>query len=327
MINETSIRCFLTLAKVLNFTETAKLMYMTQQSVSKYIAKLEEDLGFQLFIRTKHYVMLTRAGRNFYEFFSRMEEEFNEVVEQTKQYYDNVNGSLLIGHLEWLEISSGISNALRLLKSKKPKLHFVIEKHPQFELNELFLQRKLDLIITYSEFAPKGPGIMQMKAMETPLVLLVSPDHPKVREDATVDDFRNEPFIKAAASRERLSESKHRALRQCKELGFTPSEIIISANLESAYTAVKFGQGVLVSTMLSRMSLNSELVCYPIGKMEELLCFWHEDQENPAVAEFAEALEKSYHEAPASQGTKPVSGLLRPTLGNQPVPKIGYEGY
>ncbi len=41
MINETSIRCFLSLARTLNFTETARQMYMTQQSVSKYIAKLE----------------------------------------------------------------------------------------------------------------------------------------------------------------------------------------------------------------------------------------------------------------------------------------------
>ncbi len=294
MINETSIRCFLTLAKVLNFTETAKAMYMTQQSVSKYIAKLEEDLGFKLFIRTKHYVMLTKAGRNYYEFFSRMEEEFFDVTEQTRQYYDNVNGSLLIGHLEWLEISSGISNALKVVRDNNPKLHFVVEKHPQFELNELFSRRKLDLIITYSEFAPKGSGIMKMKALETPLVLLVSPDNPKATEGATVNDFRCEPFIKAAASHERLSESKQRARRQCAELGFSPSEIIISANLESAYMAAKFGQGVLVSTMLSRMSMNSELICYPIGKMEELQCFWHEDQENPAVSDFAQALEKSY---------------------------------
>ena len=226
-----------------------------------------------------------------------MDEEFAAVTEQTRQYYDNANGSLLIGHLEWLEISSGVTNALKLVREENPKLHFVIEKHPQMELNEMFYCRKLDLIITYSEFAPKGAGIMSMKALDTPLVLLVSPDNPKAKNpEATVDDFRTEPFIKAAASRERLSESKHRARMQCRDLGFTPSELIISANLESAYMAAEFGQGVLVSTMLSRMSLHSELKCYPIGRTEELRCFWHEDHENPAVAAFAAALEKSYQD-------------------------------
>lgn len=292
MVNEASVRCFLTLAQTLSFTETAKIMYMTQQSVSKYIAKMEEDLGFQLFIRTHHYVMLTRAGENFYSFFKEASERYSQIMEDTKQYYNNMYNSLHIGYLEWLEISSSISQALKLVQKTNPSLRFLGEKHPQYELNELFLDRKLDLIITYKEFAPKGTGLKKLKIMDTPLVLLVSPEHPKATDSATVDDFRHEPFIKAASSREALSESKNRARRQCRELGFTPSEIIISPNLESAYMGTEFGQGVLVSTMLSRMSLHSELRCYDIGCTEELLCFWHEDQENPAVAAFASVLEQ-----------------------------------
>lgn len=292
MLNETSVRCFLTLSQTLSFTETAKIMYMTQQSVSKYIAKMEEDLGFQLFIRTHHYVMLTKAGENFYRLFSEFSTQYGQVLEETKAYYNTLYNSLHIGYLEWLEISSSISKALKTVQQTNPTLKFLGEKHPQYELNELFMDRKLDLIITYKEFAPKGTGLKKLKIMDTPLVLLVSPEHPMATDDATVDDFRHEPFIKAASSRESLSESKTRARRQCRELGFTPSEVVISPNLESAYMATEFGQGVLVSTMLSRMSLHSELKCYDIGVTEELLCFWHEDQENPAVAAFASVLEQ-----------------------------------
>ncbi len=292
MLNEVSIRCFLTLAQTLSFTETARIRYMTQQSVSKYIAKMEEDLGFQLFIRTHHYVKLTKAGEAFYAFFREYSDRFENVVEQTKNYYDNMFNSLHIGYLEWLEISSSIGKALKALQSGNPALKFVGEKHPQYELNELFLSRKLDLIITYKEFAPNAVGLKKLKIQESPLVLLVSPDHPKATEHATADDFKHEPFIKAASSREALSESKNRARRQCRELGFTPSEIMISPNLESAYMAAEFGQGVLVSTMLSRMSLHSELKCYDLGVSEDLLCFWHEDEEKPAVAAFAATLEQ-----------------------------------
>lgn len=294
MINEVAVRCFLTLAKTLSFTETAKQVFMTQQSVSKYIAKFEEDIGFKLFIRTHHYVMLTKAGENFYELFSKFAEDFAKVTEKTKQYYSTMYNSIRIGYLEWLEISSEISAAVKNLKKENPDLRFIGEMHPQFKLIELFMARKLDLIITYAEFAPKGTGIKKMKVLETPLVLLVSPDNPKVKEGATFKDFKNEPFIKASASHETNSEARARARRQCRELGFTPSEIIISPNIESAYMATEFGQGVMVSTMLSRMSLHSELICYPIGKMEELQCFWHEDQENPAVEAFASYLEKTH---------------------------------
>ena len=292
MLNEVSIRCFLTLAQTLSFTETAKIRYMTQQSVSKYIAKMEEDLGFQLFIRTHHYVKLTKAGEAFYAFFSEFSERFEEVAEQTRNYYDNMLNSLHIGYLEWLDISSDIGRALKLLQENNPALRFVGERHPLYELNELFLKRKLDLIITYEECAPNAAGLRKQKICQSPLVLLVSPDHPKATDTARVEDFRHEPFIKAAFSRESLSESKNRARRQCRELGFAPSEIMISPNLESAYMAAEFGQGVLVSTMLSRASLHSELKCYDIGVSEELLCFWHEDEEKPAVAQFAAVLEQ-----------------------------------
>ena len=297
MINEVSIKCFLTLCETLSFTETARQLYMTQQSVSKYIAKLEEDLGFQLFYRTHHYVSITTAGENFYQCFSRFRREFRETLEKTQNYYGNVINSLHIGYLEWLELSGGIGKALRITKAENPQMRFEGEKHPQYELNELFLNRKLDLIITYREFAPKESGVKTLKVLDTPLVLLVSPEHPRVREGATVEDFRNEPFIKAAASQETLSESKARARRQCRELGFTPSEIIISPNLESAYMAAELGQGVMVSTMLSRMTLGSNLKYYPVGKNEELRCFWHEQQENPVVETFARCLEKVHQKA------------------------------
>ena len=294
MLNETTVRCFLSLAKTLSFTETAKDMYMTQQSVSKYIAKLEEELGFKLFLRTHHSVTLTRAGEEFNKFFSEMSERLGTVTEEMRQYYHRLNNSLRFGYLEMLEISSGIGSALKKLRENHPNIQFVGEKHPQFELIERFFARELDLIITYAEFAPKGAGIKKVKVLDTPLILLVSKEYPGASSAKGIASFKNEPFIKAATSHETLTESRARAKRPCRQLGFTPSEIIIAPNIESAYMATELGQGVFVSTLLSRISMQSDLTSYPIGQNEELQCFWHEDQENPLVAEFASYLEHTY---------------------------------
>lgn len=124
MINETAVRCFLTLCDTLSFTETAKRMYMTQQSVSKYIAKLEEDLGYRLFIRTHHYVALTRAGEIFRRTFALSASAFTAAMEEARRYYDELPNALHIGYLEGLEISSRIGDALRRLKADRPELRF-----------------------------------------------------------------------------------------------------------------------------------------------------------------------------------------------------------
>lgn len=293
MINETAVRCFLTLCDSLSFTETAKRMYMTQQSVSKYIAKLEDDLGYRLFIRNHHYVALTRAGEIFHRAFSQSAAAFSQAMNEAQKYYDELPNSLHIGYLEGLEISSRMGDALRRLKAHRPGLQFSGEKRSQGELNDMLYTRQMDLIITYREFAPQAPGIQRAKVLDTPLVLLVSPDHPLATDSATYLDFAREPFIKAAAAGEPLSQSRHRVQKQCLSLGFTPSNVLIMPNLESAYMAAELGQGVFVSTMLSRISRQSNLKPYPIGQTEELLCLWQEDQENPAVADFVACLKDS----------------------------------
>lgn len=290
MINETAIRCFLTLCDTLSFTETAKRMYMTQQSVSKYTAKLEEDLGYRLFIRTHHYVALTRAGEIFQRAFSTAADAFSSASEEARRYYDELPNSLHIGYLEGVEISSRIGAALRQLKRSRPELQFSGEKRSQGELNDMLRTRQMDLIITYREFAPQTAGIRQAKVMDTELMLLVSPDNPLTAGATSYLDFAREPFIKTAAAGETLSQSRHRAQKQCLSLGFTPSDILILPNLESSYMAVELGQGVFVSTAVSRFSHQENLRAYPIGQTEELLCLWLDDQETPAVTEFVRYL-------------------------------------
>lgn len=290
MINETAARCFLTLCDTLSFTETARRMYMTQQSVSKYIAKLEEDLGCRLFDRSHHAVSLTRAGELFHRAFSLSAAAFAEAAEEVRSYYAALSDTLRIGYLEGLETSGPVSEALRRLKADRPGLQVTGEKRSQGELKEMLLSGQADLIITYREFAPRSPGIRRARVMDTPLVLLVSPEHPLAADDAACLDFAREPFIKAAAPGEPLSQSRQRARKQCRALGFDPSELLILPNLESAYMAAELGQGVFVSTMLSRASRQSNLRAYPIGQTEELLCLWREEQENPAVSDFVSRL-------------------------------------
>ncbi len=290
MINETNVKCFLSLAETLNFTETAERLFMTQQGVSKHISKLEEDLGVTLFFRTHHSVSLTKAGEDCYEMFSKFAQAFANTMEKTKRYYDELYKSLHLGYLEWLQIATPINKTLCLLRKDLPDLKFSVERRPQYELNKCFLDKTLDMIVTYDDFSPKVGGLKRLKILETDFVLLVSNSHPLASKSTSFRPFVNGPFIKAMQGAETVNETKKRARKQCRGLGFNPSEIIVTANIESAYTAVELGQGVLVSTKLSRMSVNTELKSYPLEATEDLICLWHENEENPVVAKFASSM-------------------------------------
>lgn len=61
------IRYFVTLAETLSFSRTAEIHYVSQTTVSQQIRALENELGVDLFKRTKRKVELTSAGRAFLE--------------------------------------------------------------------------------------------------------------------------------------------------------------------------------------------------------------------------------------------------------------------
>ena len=45
------IECFLSVSESLNFTQSSKKLYSSQSTVSRQISLLEEELGFDLFVR------------------------------------------------------------------------------------------------------------------------------------------------------------------------------------------------------------------------------------------------------------------------------------
>ena len=61
-------RIFYTVANNKNITKAAEELNISQPAISKSIKNLEEQLGGQLFVRTKRGVILTNEGREFYNY-------------------------------------------------------------------------------------------------------------------------------------------------------------------------------------------------------------------------------------------------------------------
>lgn len=94
------LKYFLTVAREESITKAAEALYITQPTLSRQIAELEEEIGTLLFVRSNRNVTLTDAGR----LFRRRVEEMLELEEKIKDEFsgkeESLSGTVSIGMAE-----------------------------------------------------------------------------------------------------------------------------------------------------------------------------------------------------------------------------------
>ena len=93
---------FLVIARESNFTKAAEQLHITQPTLSRQIAQLEEELGVKLFVRSNHSIILTEAGM----MLKRRAQELLSLADKTRKDISyigqNLEGTLSIGCGEFL---------------------------------------------------------------------------------------------------------------------------------------------------------------------------------------------------------------------------------
>ena len=90
-------RIFYTVANNGNITKAAEELMISQPAISKSIKNLEEQLGGQLFVRTKRGVILTEEGKEFYKYISKALEYIHNAENKFTDLINLNTGTIKIG--------------------------------------------------------------------------------------------------------------------------------------------------------------------------------------------------------------------------------------
>ena len=93
-LDQASLRAFSAAARAQSFTKGAELAAMTQSGVSQHVARLERELGAQLFTRIKRQVSLTRAGELLRDFVGRQVEEADRLLDEVHGEVGRLSGTV-----------------------------------------------------------------------------------------------------------------------------------------------------------------------------------------------------------------------------------------
>lgn len=91
------LRCFTTVAQLENISKAAFLLHLTQSSLSKNLAKLEEELGMPLFDRAGKKIVLNAQGKRFLDCCNRMLRELDTALADMRQLTSGTDNRIRVG--------------------------------------------------------------------------------------------------------------------------------------------------------------------------------------------------------------------------------------
>lgn len=116
---------FMVVAGEENFSRAAELLNMTQPSLSQTIKRLEEELGYQLFLREGKKIRLNESGRIFLQTVVQMD----ELMQNTKIKLEEING---VSHpnvsIHFSTASKLLPELLIYLKKRNPQTQYQIHQ-------------------------------------------------------------------------------------------------------------------------------------------------------------------------------------------------------
>lgn len=145
-VNFEYYRIFYSVANHRNITKAAKELMISQPAISKSIKKLEEQLGGQLFVRTKRGVTLTLEGAEFYQYIKQAMEFINNAENKFSDLMNLETGTIRIG------ISTTLTKQFLIPYLEKfhklyPKIDIQISTNLSSELFTKLKDGLLDLVV------------------------------------------------------------------------------------------------------------------------------------------------------------------------------------
>lgn len=186
------LRYFLKAKELLNFTEAANSLYISQSTLSQQIRQLEDELGLPLFDRVGKKVALTQAGEVFAEYAFHSLQKAKDGYLALKDLNEMLGGSLEIGVTYGLR--STFTPALVVFVRKYPQVKINVVFATSAELLEKLNKFELDFVLTFSEDTD-AKHLKYQELFSSPLVLVTSPNSDlAARTYITLDEVASLPL-------------------------------------------------------------------------------------------------------------------------------------
>lgn len=293
MIDIPRIRAFLVAAECLNFTEAAKRLYVTQPTLSKQIALIEDDLGFKLFVRSNRNVSLTPEGVFLYKRMRGAIDDLDSAVLLARAVGKGEGGTLRIGCFEALGgnpvLQRLFSQFLRLCPNADLQVDFLSFR----QLRERLINNELDAVVTKQFEVDTILGETHVTLFQSEPVVVMGNDHPLAgRERLEISELNGHPFI-AISPAESLG-AYNQLYSCCNVASFPPNIDRYVEHYSTLYLYLCLSHCAAIVDRCDVGAAGSEVRVIPLEGFvpQATVVAWKRDNMNSCMGPFRQALEQ-----------------------------------
>ncbi|MBP6345461.1 DNA-binding transcriptional regulator HcaR [Neisseriaceae bacterium CLB008] len=169
------LRYFVAVAEELNFSKAALRLFTSQPSLSQQIKDLEDEIGVQLFERTKRRVDMTPEGEIFLREARLTLEQAERAIQLTRQAHQNRSRLLSVGFVPAAEVSV-FPHLFPQLRAAFPNLEVNLHSLPTGQQEQALLNGEID--IAFMRQIIDNDEYEHTVVLQEPLALLLPTNHP-----------------------------------------------------------------------------------------------------------------------------------------------------
>ncbi|CAM3825962.1 LysR family transcriptional regulator [Mesobacillus zeae] len=245
-----SLKTFVTLAEIKNFTRTSELLHISQPSVSLHIKNLEKEFQTELFLRSPKAVQITPSGEILYNRAKQMIALYEQAKTDILEHHQSIRGKLRIG----ASFTIGeyiLPSLLFRVHSEFPELELEVEIGNTEEIVHKVRSFTVDIGLIEGQTNEKELSIRPF--MEDELFIVASNTHPLAsRNNAAMSDLQNQAWV----VREEGSGTREYLNHVIRSNALSVSSLLTISSNQGIKESVINGMGL---SLLSRSVIEKEL--------------------------------------------------------------------
>lgn len=257
----------ITIAETLSITKAAEKLFISESVLSRQLARVEKEMGVQLFIRKRSGLVLTYPGEIICNAIRQAFQTMEDALHKAKSIQAGKQDVITIGLARYHALTSEACQFFSNFNSHHPGIELNFLSMEVSVLLERLLKGQIDFIYGALN-AYENTQLCKIPIEHIDTCMIVSSQHPALvtpKEFLTLRDFQEDLFLIL----EDQYEMKTILCDLGKESGFMP-KIKTMSDMSSLLTSIQFGNGVACSVRTNTFFTANRLTTVPIPEFQPI---------------------------------------------------------